>query len=211
MEGVSKRFGHRATLFAECGAMYRASGPEALRPIGETEFATGVAAMSNSGLYGLTRVCAGIVGHADLTLGARVTDVLQAHIAAAGGRFRGIRHSRCVTPVPRFGARCIFRLQGCSGRRIFATASPVLRRSDFPSTPGSATPSFRSLSISFAHSRKQHLSSIITLASSVSAPMLASARRFCGMGPRSAGSSVPSQCQPQDRWNGNAHFRIRLP
>ena len=31
-------------------------------------------------------------GHADLRLGARVQAVLEAHIRAGGGRFRGIRH-----------------------------------------------------------------------------------------------------------------------
>jgi predicted TIM-barrel fold metal-dependent hydrolase len=71
--------------------MHRADGPEALRPVGETEFVTGVAAMSASGRYGPARVCAGIVGHADLRLGAPVQEVLEAHLAAGGGRFRGVR------------------------------------------------------------------------------------------------------------------------
>src|SRR5262245_5995112 len=83
----------RATVFLECGAMYRAGGPEALRCVGETEFVNGVAAMTASGLYGDVRACAGIVGHADLRMGARVEEVLRAHIAAAPDRFRGIRHS----------------------------------------------------------------------------------------------------------------------
>ncbi len=48
--------------------------------------------MSAAGGYGKTKICAGIVGHADLRLGARVRDVLEAHIRAGGGRFRGIRH-----------------------------------------------------------------------------------------------------------------------
>jgi predicted TIM-barrel fold metal-dependent hydrolase len=72
--------------------MHRAAGPAELRPVGETEFVNGVAAMSASGGYGPTRVCAGIVGHADLRLGARVQEVLEAHVRAGGGRFRGIRH-----------------------------------------------------------------------------------------------------------------------
>ena len=83
----------RATVFVECRSMYRAEGPLEFAPVGETEFVNGVAAMSASGLYGLTRVCAGIVGHADLRLGAHVADVLDAHLAADGGRFRGVRHS----------------------------------------------------------------------------------------------------------------------
>jgi predicted TIM-barrel fold metal-dependent hydrolase len=72
--------------------MYRASGPPELRPVGETEFVNGIAAMSASGRYGPTRVAAGIVGFADLTLGERVGAVLDAH-RAASPRFRGIRHA----------------------------------------------------------------------------------------------------------------------
>ncbi len=82
----------RATVFVQCRAMHRADGPEAMQPVGETEFVNGVAAMSESGLYGPTKICAGIVGHADLRLGDAVKPVLEAHIAAGGGRFRGIRH-----------------------------------------------------------------------------------------------------------------------
>ncbi|MGH7022335.1 MAG: amidohydrolase family protein [Caulobacteraceae bacterium] len=82
-----------ATVYMECGAMYRQEGPAALRPVGETEFVNGVAAMSASGVYGEVRACAGIVGHADLKLGADVREVLEAHIAAGGGRFRGVRQS----------------------------------------------------------------------------------------------------------------------
>jgi predicted TIM-barrel fold metal-dependent hydrolase len=89
------RTGHNvvATVFEECRTVYRASGPEELRPGGETEFVAGIAAMSASGLYGPTRVAAGIVGFADLTLGDRVEPVLEAQIRAGGGRFRGVRHS----------------------------------------------------------------------------------------------------------------------
>lgn len=82
-----------ATVYMECGSMYRANGPAAMRPVGETEFVNGMAAMTASGLYGDVRACAGIVGHADLNLGDAVAAVLEAHIACGGGRFRGIRHS----------------------------------------------------------------------------------------------------------------------
>ncbi|MDM0022222.1 amidohydrolase family protein [Variovorax saccharolyticus] len=85
--------GHRvlATVYVECGAMYRRSGVPALRPVGEAEFATGMAAMSESGLFGPTRICAGFVGAADLTLGSDVEMVLDALEAASGARFKGIR------------------------------------------------------------------------------------------------------------------------
>ncbi len=81
-----------ASVFMECGAFYNAAYGEALKPVGEVEYVNGVAARSASGLYGDTRLCAGIVGHADLTLGSAVGDVLDALKAAAPNRFRGIRH-----------------------------------------------------------------------------------------------------------------------
>ena len=54
--------------------------------------------MAASGDYGKTRVCAGIVGYADLTLGASVEKVLEAMVAAGGGRFRGIRFISATHP-----------------------------------------------------------------------------------------------------------------
>jgi predicted TIM-barrel fold metal-dependent hydrolase len=81
-----------ATVFVQAHSMYRANGPVELRPVGEVEFANGIAAMSASGMYGKTRVCHGIVGQADLTMGSRVEPVLTALLSAGGGRFRGIRH-----------------------------------------------------------------------------------------------------------------------
>jgi predicted TIM-barrel fold metal-dependent hydrolase len=88
------RSGHNvvSTVFVECSAMFRADGPAPLRPVGETEFVNGVAAMTASGGYGEIRACAGIVGFADLNLGRRVGEVLDAHVRASP-RFRGIRHA----------------------------------------------------------------------------------------------------------------------
>jgi hypothetical protein len=71
----------------------RADGPAEMKPIGEIEFVNGTATMSESGQYGKSRLCAGIVGHADLRLGDGVARALEAEIAAGDGRFRGIRHS----------------------------------------------------------------------------------------------------------------------
>src|SRR5881227_2791377 len=87
--------GHNIThsVFVECGSMYRADGPAEMKPVGEIEFVNGTAAMSASGQFGKSRLCAGIVGHADLRLGDSVAPVLEAEIAAGDGRFRGIRHS----------------------------------------------------------------------------------------------------------------------
>jgi len=83
----------QSTVFVECASMYRASGPEELRVIGETEFVNGAAAMAASGRYGPVLACEGIVSRADLALGSAVGRVLDAHIAAGNGRFRGIRHA----------------------------------------------------------------------------------------------------------------------
>jgi predicted TIM-barrel fold metal-dependent hydrolase len=81
-----------ATVYVQARSMYRDSGPIEMRPVGETEFVNGVAAMCASGVLGSTRACNGIVGQADLTLGSRVEPVLLAHLRAGGDRFRGIRH-----------------------------------------------------------------------------------------------------------------------
>ena len=91
----------RASVFVQARAMLRADGPVELRPVGEVEFVNGIAAMSASGIYGAARVCAGIVGFADLMLGDRVRPVLERLItaggglAAEGGRFCGIRQPLC--------------------------------------------------------------------------------------------------------------------
>jgi L-fuconolactonase len=81
-----------STVFVECSAFFKADGPEAFRCVGETEFVNGIAAMCASGKYGKTKIAKGIIGHVDFREGDVVADVLDAHIAAGGGRFCGIRH-----------------------------------------------------------------------------------------------------------------------
>jgi predicted TIM-barrel fold metal-dependent hydrolase len=87
--------GHNVTqtVFVECLSKYRTAGPPEMRPVGETDFVAAIAAASENGAQGPTRVAAGIVGFADLTLGEAVAPVLAAHIDAGDGRFRGIRHA----------------------------------------------------------------------------------------------------------------------
>ena len=87
------------TVFVECSAMYREHGAQEMRPVGETEFVRQLAVQAASD-RSQTVVAAGIVGFADLTLGAAVVPVLEAHIAAGEGRFRGIRHSAAWDPSP---------------------------------------------------------------------------------------------------------------
>jgi L-fuconolactonase len=88
------RSGHHVTssVYVESSAMFNIDAPGPFQPIGETEFANGMAAISASGLYGDFRAAAAIVAFADLTLGDAVRPVLEAHSAAGGKRFAGIRH-----------------------------------------------------------------------------------------------------------------------
>ncbi|GGD83918.1 amidohydrolase family protein [Caballeronia grimmiae] len=86
--------GHRivSTVYLQCRSMLRQDGPEAMKPVGEVEFANGIAAMFASGAYGPTRCCEAIVGGADLTLGNELGSVLEAMLHVSGGRLRGIRN-----------------------------------------------------------------------------------------------------------------------
>src|ERR1700693_3576167 len=118
-----------ATVYVDCRSMYRAGGPEALRPVGEVEFANGVAAMSASGGYGSTALCAGIVGHANLLLGEAARAVLEAEIAAGNGRFSGIRHASAWDADPNAAHMYATRPKGLlldtTFRKGFACLAPL--------------------------------------------------------------------------------------
>jgi L-fuconolactonase len=87
------RAGHRilASVYVETGSFARPHGPEVMRPLGEVEFANGVGAMTASGVLGDERICAAIVGFADLRFGEAVGDFLDQATHLAPNRFRGIR------------------------------------------------------------------------------------------------------------------------
>jgi L-fuconolactonase len=87
------RAGHdiRASVYVESRSMARPDGLELLRPLGEVEFANGVGAMSDSGIYGSCRVAAAIVGYADLTAGHAIAELLDRALSTAPHRFRGVR------------------------------------------------------------------------------------------------------------------------
>ncbi|MBR0758023.1 amidohydrolase [Bradyrhizobium jicamae] len=118
-----------ATVYVDCRSMYRADGPEAFRPVGEVEFANGVAAMAASGAYGKAAICAGIVSHVNLLLGDDAKAVLEAEIAAGNGRFRGIRHSSPWDPDPNVAGMYATRPKGLlldsNFRRGFACLAPL--------------------------------------------------------------------------------------
>ena len=118
----------RSTVFIEARAMYRAEGPEEMRPIGEVEFVQGLAAASASGLYGPGRAAASIVGHANLLLGDRVAPVLEALKAASPNRFRGIRHSVTWDSHPEVENTAAHRMQAQLANDQFRAGARVLAR-----------------------------------------------------------------------------------
>ncbi|MCH8279979.1 MAG: amidohydrolase family protein [Chloroflexi bacterium] len=118
----------RSTVFVEARAMYRADGPEEMRPVGEVEFVQGLAAASASGLYGPGRAAAAIIGHANLNLGDRVEPVLQALQAASPNRFRGIRHSVTWDPHPELENTAAHQMQGQLAGDNFRAGARVLVR-----------------------------------------------------------------------------------
>jgi predicted TIM-barrel fold metal-dependent hydrolase len=118
----------RSTVFIEARAMYRADGPEEIRPVGEVEFVQGLAAASASGLYGKGRAASAIVGHANLNLGDRVEPVLDALQAASPNRFRGIRHSVTWDPHPEVENTAAHPVQGQLATEQFRAGARALAR-----------------------------------------------------------------------------------
>ena len=97
----------RSTVFLEARSMYRPGGPEELRSVGEVEFVQGLAAASDTGLYGQGKAAAAIIGYANLNLGADVARVLDALQAASPNRFRGIRFNTGWDPHPEVESRSV--------------------------------------------------------------------------------------------------------
>ncbi len=118
----------RSTVFVEARSMYRADGPDEMRPVGEVEFVQGLAAASASGVYGPGRAAAAIVGHANLLLGDRVTAVLEALQAASPNRFRGIRHSVTWDPHPEVDNTAAHRMPGQLANDQVRAGARVLAR-----------------------------------------------------------------------------------
>ena len=116
----------RSTVFVEARSMYRADGPEEMRPVGEVEFVQGLAAASATGLYGPGRAAAAIVGHANLNLGEGVKPVLEALQAASPNRFRGIRHSVTWDADPKVENTAAHNMKGQLGSEKFRAGARVL-------------------------------------------------------------------------------------
>lgn len=91
--------GHKveATIYAECDMRYHTTGPEELRPVGETIHAVEQAKLAEGSPV---RINAAIMGAGDMRIGARLRQVMEAHVAAGEGRFRGIRYRGAWDPDP---------------------------------------------------------------------------------------------------------------
>jgi len=83
--------GLSASVFVECLTHYDENLPPPLRSTGETRFAAAVGARFADGPV---RLCAAIVAYADPLADMPFATILDAHLAAGGGRLRAIR--RCA-------------------------------------------------------------------------------------------------------------------
>ena len=142
-----------------------------MAPVGEVEFVNGIAAMSASGNYGNCRVAEAIIGYADLTLGAPVRDVLEAEIAAGGGRFRGIRQGVSwdgSDAIGRFASRIV--PAHLARHAKFRTGFAELAKLGLSLNHGSIIRNYRMRSISPVPFPTPRSSSITSAASSASGP-----------------------------------------
>ena len=180
-----------STVFLECRAMYRKDGPREMAALGEVEFVTGIAAMSASGGYGACRVAEGIVGGGDLSVGARVRELLQAEIAAAGGRLRGLRHGVAWDTheaVSKFASRTVplHQVMDPKFREGLAQLAPLGLSFE---SHGSIIRNYRMRSISRAPFRTPPSSSIMSAGFSALGLMPAIVRRFSPAGARTSSKS----------------------
>ena len=161
--------------------MYRADGPPETRSLGETEFVAGVAAMSDSGKYGATRHCAGIIGNVDLrAVGARAqgafwssTSSPQAAAFAASATAPPGTLTRACASLPPARAKGLYLDRSFPrGLRGAGRAQPHLRGLDLPHPAPAIV-----VSLAAASPRRRRSSSTMSAARSRSAPMPARPRR----------------------------------
>jgi predicted TIM-barrel fold metal-dependent hydrolase len=101
-----------ATVFVECKTHYRKTGDESLRPLGEIEYVIGQAGARALHQDRRVDIAAGVIGYADLMLGAEVAEVLAGEIALGAGRMRGIRNISVWHPDPSARASALEPLPG---------------------------------------------------------------------------------------------------
>eukprot|EP01043_Picozoa_sp_COSAG02_P094401 COSAG02_NODE_30841_length_544_cov_1.008989_1_plen_85_part_10 len=66
MEDMNSGHNVTATVFVDCFSMYTEGVMDGSQTVGETSFAQGVYDMANSGAWGSTRLCQGIISRVDL-------------------------------------------------------------------------------------------------------------------------------------------------
>jgi predicted TIM-barrel fold metal-dependent hydrolase len=140
--------GHKvvATVHTEAHGGYRESGPEHLKPVGETENLVKVAEEAGR-IPGAPKVCAGITGNGDLMAPiAELDELLDAHVAAGKGRFRGIRAKAFVAFDPMSG-----------GFVLPPDAERVVDRDDFKAGMASLTRRGLSLDLVCLHPNLRHV------------------------------------------------------
>ena len=79
------------TVFIECTQEFLTSGPEHLKPVGETIFVKKIADEAKK--EPSKSQISGIVSHADMTLGEGINEVLDLHFQYGESLFKGIRHA----------------------------------------------------------------------------------------------------------------------
>lgn len=183
------RSGHdvRASVYMQAMTRYRLDGPDVLKPVGETAF---VVESTRAMARDVPQVALGIVGHADLRVGAGVREVLDAHIDAGEGRFRGIRHlatwdadSTLVNPL---SAAPRGLLLDRNYREGFAQLAPLGLSYD----AWVFFPSYWSYLISLKRSRTPRLSLITAVASFVLVPIKSVVQKSSGSGLNRCASSL---------------------
>lgn len=115
-----------ASVYVECGSMYREHGPDMLRPLGEIEFAADVALKAAGGTG--PRVCDAVVGTADLSLGESIRDMLETAVEAGRGHLRGIRRTTAWDADEELTANLIRRRPGMLGEPSFREGFATLAR-----------------------------------------------------------------------------------
>jgi predicted TIM-barrel fold metal-dependent hydrolase len=117
--------GHNVTetVFVDCVSGYRTDGPVEMAPVGESGFAADQAAQSAASPG--ARIAA-IVSFADLALGNGVKPVLEAHLEAGAGKFRGIRHATSWDASPKLNNAHTNPPEGLMGTPQFREGFAVL-------------------------------------------------------------------------------------
>jgi L-fuconolactonase len=93
--------GHRvvASVYVETQFKVHADGPQMLSPLGEIDFATEIGIAADGGMFDGRRICAAIVGFADLRYGDAIDEYLEVAMMRSPNRLRGVRQVTLEDPT----------------------------------------------------------------------------------------------------------------